>query len=97
MDVAEAKQIAKLHKPDAFIREFHRQQKIHRTNPEAYQAVEAKYIKLFGEPKYTSFKSFETVFYRRINRKLQQRKKELNEIRKRVPGKEQRPDHTKTG
>ncbi|MEX0661155.1 MAG: hypothetical protein WEA58_04655 [Balneolaceae bacterium] len=64
--IRELKQIAQLSDTDNFIAEFHHQQTIHSTYTEAYEAVEAMYQKLFPAPKYSSYKSFEFVYRRKM-------------------------------
>jgi hypothetical protein len=67
--IREFKEIAKLNNPENFIAEFQQQTTIHKSYPDAYEAVEAMYQKLHPWPKYSGFKSFESVFYRWVRKK----------------------------
>lgn len=75
-----AKEIAKLADTDEFIAMFNRQQQIQATKPEAYQATERIYKKLFGRPKYASYSSFQRVFYRQIKRRATERQAEIKKF-----------------
>lgn len=53
-------------KTSGFIREFFKQLPLHKTYNDAYEAVEKKYRKYFGQRKYKDYNSFQTVKKRLI-------------------------------
>lgn len=67
-----ARQIAKLANPDYFRKEVYRLRQVDNecnSYAQAYEKVESLYAELFGEPKYSSFKSWQTVAARALNEK----------------------------
>lgn len=82
----EAKDIASLVDTEKFIEEYSRQKKVNKTNEQAYNAVEAKYRRLFGATKYSSFKSFERVWYRKLKKAKERRKSNIKELKQRTGG-----------
>lgn len=52
----------KLHKPKEFDKRFDENLKTSKTYKEAYQKTEKEYREIFGENKYSSFKSFRNSY-----------------------------------
>lgn len=81
-----AKRIARLNDTQEFILEFSRQLQVRPTKRAAYEVVEHSYRQLFGKNKYSSFKSFERVFYRSIKRKAAEKQEQIKNLKKQKNG-----------
>lgn len=60
----------KLNKPAEFDKRFHEHLNHCDTYIQAYKLTERDYASVFGENKYTSFKSFINSYYRRVHSKI---------------------------